>query len=436
MQFHILSFEGPDPYARAGGLATRVEGLAQALAELRFETHLWFVGDPDLPGHEDQGDLHLHRWAQWMSRHHPNGVYDGEDAKQHEYAASLPPYLVREILQPHVATGDRVVVLAEEWHTAAAVLHLAELLARARIEDRVTVLWNANNTFGFDRIAWDELSRASRLTTVSRYMRQRMWTRGVDPLVIPNGLAADAFDPPDSQALVDLRSHLGDRTVLTKMARWDADKRWLTAIEIVADTKARGWRPLLIARGGVESYGTEVLSAARARGLRVARRQNEPDLRGLLDALSDVRDIDIVSLEAPVDPAGRRVLFRGSAAVLANSAHEPFGLVGLETMAASGVACTGGTGEDYACPSHNALVLETGRPDEFAALFGRLRAMPAEARALRRAARATARRYGWSRIVEGVLVPRIEMLQVRSVPDPWRSRAAPIEQTRGGAAVA
>ena len=29
MQFHVLSFEGPDPYSRAGGLATRVDGLVE-----------------------------------------------------------------------------------------------------------------------------------------------------------------------------------------------------------------------------------------------------------------------------------------------------------------------------------------------------------------------------------------------------------------------
>ena len=40
MQFHVLSFEGPDPYSRAGDLASRVEGLTEALAELGFETHL------------------------------------------------------------------------------------------------------------------------------------------------------------------------------------------------------------------------------------------------------------------------------------------------------------------------------------------------------------------------------------------------------------
>jgi hypothetical protein len=50
MQFHVLSFEGPDAYARAGGIATRISGLTQALAALGYETHLWFVGDPHFSG--------------------------------------------------------------------------------------------------------------------------------------------------------------------------------------------------------------------------------------------------------------------------------------------------------------------------------------------------------------------------------------------------
>ena len=49
-QFHLLSFEGPDLYARAGGVATRVVGLAEELASRGFDTHLWFVGDPSEPG--------------------------------------------------------------------------------------------------------------------------------------------------------------------------------------------------------------------------------------------------------------------------------------------------------------------------------------------------------------------------------------------------
>ena len=93
MQFHILSFEGPDRYARSGGLATRVMGLSETLAALDFETHLWFVGDPDLPGTESHAPLHLHRWCQWISHHHPEGVYDGERDKKSDYCASLPFHL-------------------------------------------------------------------------------------------------------------------------------------------------------------------------------------------------------------------------------------------------------------------------------------------------------------------------------------------------------
>ena len=79
-EFVILSFEGPDPYAQAGGLGVRAANLSRALAAQGYRTHLLFVGDPDLPGHEChmEGRLQLHRWCQWISRHHSNGVYDGK----------------------------------------------------------------------------------------------------------------------------------------------------------------------------------------------------------------------------------------------------------------------------------------------------------------------------------------------------------------------
>ena len=44
--FVLLTFEGPDEYARAG-LGTRVSGLACALAEEGYVTHLFFIGSPD-----------------------------------------------------------------------------------------------------------------------------------------------------------------------------------------------------------------------------------------------------------------------------------------------------------------------------------------------------------------------------------------------------
>jgi hypothetical protein len=210
-QFHILSFEGPDEYSRVGGLATRVEGLAETLAVLGFEAHLWFVGDPNLPGHETRGRLRLHRWAQWVSRHHPGSVYDGESGKQREFAASLPPYLVHEALLPHLRNGGRAVILAEEWHTVDAVLHLHWLLERAGVRERAVILWNANNTFGFEQIEWNRLAQAARITTVSRYMKYRMSNYGVNPLVIPNGLPTDAFDSPKQRGVVSATARFSPR---------------------------------------------------------------------------------------------------------------------------------------------------------------------------------------------------------------------------------
>jgi len=430
MQFHILSFEGPDAYSRVGGLATRVEGLARTLAALEFETHLWFVGDPELPGHEAQGALHLHRWVQWVSRHHPGGVYDGEHGKCSEYARTVPPHLFDEWLRPHLTAGGRAVVLAEEWQTVDAVLNLDWLLARSGLGGRVAMLWNANNTFGFETIDWPRLARAARITTVSRYMKQRMRPLGVDPLVVPNGLPGEAFDSPDRAACAELRRRFRDRTVLVKMARWDPDKRWLAAVHAVASMKRMGLRPLLIARGGSEPHGAEVLDAMEEQGLeRVDREWSDPGVEGLLAAVRDVNGADVVNLRSHVDPDARRVLFRGADAVLANSSHEPFGLVGLETMAAGGIACTGATGEDYAVPGRNAVVLETDEPGELVGWLERLRARPAEARSIRRAGRSTARLFAWQEVVERVLIPRAELVVATAMGSPRHLR----ERTLGKA---
>jgi glycosyltransferase involved in cell wall biosynthesis len=103
------------------------------------------------------------------------------------------------------------------------------------------------------------------------------------------------------------------------------------------------------------------------------------------------------------------VLFKGSDAVLSNSEHEPFGLVGLETMAVGGLACTGCSGEDYAVPGYNALVLETTDPREFIGLFDTLRVDEARASALRRAGRLTAKRYAWPQILQHILLPRLQL---------------------------
>jgi glycosyltransferase involved in cell wall biosynthesis len=412
-QFHVLSFEGPDPYARAGGIASRITGLTQALADSGFETHLWFIGDPDLPGNETRQQLRLHRWCQWLSRHYAAGVYDGEEAKHDDYAASLPPFLLREALLPHIQRGGKAVILAEEWQTVNAVLHLDWLLRQADVRSQVTILWNANNTFSFDRIDWQRLAAAAMITTVSRYMKHLMQGQGVHALVIPNGLSADDLVPPTPEAVRAFRCRVRERTVLSKVARWDPDKGWLQAVDTISAMKRLGWRPLLLARGGIEAHGNEVLATAAARGLRVVERPlPQPGVHGVLRLIESVRDVDIVSIRSSLDPDSRRVLLRTSDAVLANSRHEPFGLVGLETMAVGGVACTGCSGEDYAVPGRNALVLETTDPLEFLSLFGELRTNPALERAIRRAGRMTAKQYTWLQILQRHLLPRLRLLTI------------------------
>jgi glycosyltransferase involved in cell wall biosynthesis len=255
------------------------------------------------------------------------------------------------------------------------------------------------------------LAAAAVITTVSRFMKYELWKRGVNPLVIPNGLTADALVPPDRDAVATLRSRLHNRTLLCKVARWDPDKRWLLAIDTVRVLKDLGWRPLLLARGGIERHGAEVLAKAAAVGLRVVERTGPVEgVPGLLQSLEGIDDADIVHLRVPLDSESCRALFCGSAAVLANSGREPFGLVGLETMAARGVACTGSTGEDYVVPGQNALVLETADPWEFVTLFRELRANPERDRALRRAGRLTAEQYSWRHILKRLILPRVQLV--------------------------
>ncbi len=413
-QFHFLSFEGPDAYSRIGGLETRVSGLCEALVAAGHETHLWFVGDPALPGHEVRGDLHLHRWCQWLSKHHPIGVYDGQYRKAPELAASLPPVLMREHLLPHLLLGGRAVIMAEEWQTADAVFHVDQLLRQAALRDRVSIFWNANNVFGFDQIDWVRMHKAATVTTVSRYMRQLMAASGVEAIVIPNGLSPDVYLPPDRSAVTQLRRNFAGRVAITKMARWDPDKNWLASVRIISELKRLGRRPLFIARGGREPYGQQVLAALEAAGLHVVNRDNpQGDLRGMVASLADNANVDVINLTSYVDPDSRRALFRASDVVLSNSAKEPFGLVGLEAMAVGGVTCTGCTGEDYAMPGRNAIVLQTTDPSEFVSLYLQLRSNPVYESLMRKAGRATARHYAWPEVVRTTLAPRLGL----SIPE-------------------
>ncbi len=407
--FVLLSFEGPDLYALAGGLGVRIAQLGRTLAKKRFHTHLFFIGDPRLPGEEftEDGYLILHRWCQWISAGYPNGVYEGEYAKHDDYSSSIPPWVIDKIIRPAVADGKLVAVLAEEWHTAEAACRLSEQLRQAGLRDEVGIFWNANNTFGFEHIDWERLKKETTITAVSRYMKHIMRDMGVPTLVIPNGIPEDLLRPVNEEAAAEVRRKLNADPLLLKVARWDPGKAWMQSIEGTAKLKAGGRHPVFIARGGMEGYGKEVLQRAAALGLKVTDVTCEGEsVEERLAAITEARG-DILNIRFHCQHDLLRTLYHACDAVLANSTHEPFGLVGLEVMASSGVVFTGGTGEDYAQHFFNSIVLDTNDADEIAGYLDYLATHPEVAQRLRRAGQVTARQYTWPFVVDG-LVERLE----------------------------
>lgn len=411
--FVILSFEGTDLYSQAGGLGVRVTHLSETLAEEGFNTHLFFIGDPRLKGEEKRqsGKLVLHRWCQWISAYYPLGCYQGENEKLADYGRSIPTYLLTNIIQPALNENKLVVILAEEWHTAQAVIQLHSLLEQHNLRRKVIIFWNANNTFGFERIDFKKLARAATLTTVSRYMKHIMWEMGLNPIVVANGIPRNLLNRVHLNLSSRLRKSVGSDLILSKIARWDPDKRWNMAIEAVAKLKSRGFKTTLLARGGMESYGKDVLYNARSLGLKV-RDVDTPGktLDDYIEAIAlngECADLLNIRFHCPQDFL--RLVYHASDAVLANSGREPFGLVGLETMAAGGIAFTGSTGEDYAISFHNSIVLETADSKEIESYILYLNSHPEEQERIRKAGRNTATRFCWDQVVAN-LIQRLEYM--------------------------
>ena len=405
-EFVILCFEGPDQYSLAGGLGVRVDNLSITLAEMGFTTHLFFIGDPDLEGEgvRHKGKLVLHRWCQWISRYYPGGVYDGENEKLYDFNESIPWFVKDRIIKTAVSKGKLVVVLGEEWQTAEAMYRLSDALHSDGLRDRVVMFWNANNTYSFDRINWGRLDYATTITTVSRYMKHTMWRMGLNPLVIPNGIPKSMLSKVDDRLANGVRQALRAELVLCKVARWDPDKRWNMAIEATARLREKGIRTVLVARGGAEHHREEVMQNAHSLSLTVKETNTIPDsFDSYLAALHEAAPADVIDVKFHLPLDFLRILYRAADGVLANSGHEPFGLVGLEAMAAGGIAFTGCTGEDYAIPFVNAFVLETANPMEIVDYAMYLREYPEEGIRMRKAARRTARYFTWEAAVMNLI---------------------------------
>ncbi len=400
----IVSFEGPDRYSTVGGLATRVTDLVPALIERGYHvTHLFF-GDPELPREEKSRDgrSRLVRWGQWISRYHPRGVYDGEWGKWRDLSDNGPSWLLDQVVAPAASRGRRAVVLFEDWQTAECAYRTAEQAYIRGLGRHSIALWNANNTYGVGGIDLARLAMTTRVTTVSRWMRSELETFGVrDAIVVPNGIAERMLAATPAADLVPLRAAKGDALVFVKIARFDRDKRWLAAVDAVAELRSRGFPVRFLFRGSASPYRDEVLAHVYRRGLSAARLALSSDAgpRDLARALASLR-ADAAFLDFFLSERLLRALYAAADGVLANSEREPFGLVGLEAMAAGGIAYVGTTGEDYAQPLGNCVVVRTEDPREVvdAALY--LRERPDLAKRIRAEGRQTARRYAWPRVID------------------------------------
>ncbi len=401
----LVAFEGPDRYAFVGGLATRMIDLADALVGRGYTVRHLFVGDPQLPAFEERqnGMLQLERWGQWISAHHPKDVYDGERGKWRDFSWTVPTHLVDDVIVPAAERGERVVVLFEDWQTAEAAVRTALLLAERELRVAASLFWNANNTYGSEHVDFPTLEQATTITTVSRYMRAALADFGIDAAVIPNGISERWLRPVAPSDIGAMRAAFGARPTLVKVARFDPDKRWGWAIDAVASLKADGQRPRFIVRGSRADYAEVVWALVGQRGLSVEplHPAGEATVAAVARAITE-SEADIVYLDVFLPERTLRALYAAADGVLANSIREPFGLVGLEVMSCGGIAYLGRTGEDYAVPYGNCVIVQTDDPRELGSHLATIRERPQLASRIRTEGKATARRFAWPRVVDAL----------------------------------
>lgn len=187
-------------------------------------------------------------------------------------------------------------------------------------------------------------------------------------------------------------------------------------MEAVGRLKKTGKEVVLLARGGIEPYGGKILKHAQSIGLKVRdvciqRRPIDEDSNVIcedafepyFEALSHAGTGDILNLLFPIPHTFLKVIYRASDVVLANSVHEPFGLVDLEAMATGAVVFTGCSGEDYAMHLVNSIVLDSFNAEEVKFYIENLQAYDEEKKGIQAAARETAKQFTWDKVVRSLL---------------------------------
>ncbi|MDQ6933432.1 MAG: glycosyltransferase [Candidatus Eremiobacteraeota bacterium] len=409
----ILSFEGPDAYAQVGGLGVRVTELAGALAHSGVATEIMFVGDPKLPQCSTNDGVELYRVLQDVSVDYPAGVYDGEYNKVDALAVAVSDAIIERHIAPAAGRGEQILILAEEWQTMKATVALDRKLRERHMRNAAVILWNANNTYGFENIDWVALQSAATITTISKFMKFEMRSRGVNALVIPNGIPQRLLDGPPPEYVRRFHASLRGDPLLVKVGRFDPDKRWLQAIDALDHLHKQGRTARLVMRGnGNDAHGREVILRAKSLGLSVADIAAPLEDSQFFEMLQR-SDAGIVNIVSTIPQPALFALYAVADAVLANSGKEPFGLVGLEVMAAGGLPVCGATGEEYAEPFVNAIVCDTDDGLELATYLASTLSDTREVHRMHAAAHATAQRYTWPMVLN-VLRRKLEFIAART----------------------
>jgi glycosyltransferase involved in cell wall biosynthesis len=268
----------------------------------------------------------------------------------------------------------------------------------------VVPVWTTNTLYGLDRIDFASLSHAAAIMTVSRYMKHSLRQLGIDALVAQNGISSDAVvSVPVGETRV-LCQGFGDGVAMFKIGRFTPDKGWMPAVEAAALLKHNGTRVRMLIRGDRGAYGVDVLNHAHIYGLRITDLSDTYSTASqLAAAMAKDQNADIFHLASFLPDSLLPPLYAAVDAVLANSVHEPFGLVGLEVMGAGGCVFVGSTGEEYAEPDINSVVLDTADPREIVFNVQRLQSAPEQLKRLKRRAKATAKAYAWLVKIEELL---------------------------------
>lgn len=180
--------------------------------------------------------------------------------------------------------------------------------------------------------------------------------------------------------------------------------------------KSTGKKCVLLARGGMEPYGGKILKHAQFIGLKVQNvrlegrppgqdyyGRSEDTFEPYFEALSHAGTEDIINLLFPMPHSFLKVVYRASDVVLANSVHEPFGLVDLEAMTTGSVVFTGCSGEDYAMHLVNSIVLDTFDAEEMKFYIENIQTHDDEKNGIQAAAMETAKQFTWDRVVRSLI---------------------------------